>query len=223
MGFCGARSGRIVRSWLLEPLRDSNLELFALVAVWIASKVGHCKPFLWANAVYFHFHAAGGSATLPSLCNSFFRSTIRSQCQWRASKPWVIASSPTSISCAVILPVPWVHDKLFIPFLNAYLSWLKVFDVTSNAAGIGVLGGKSWLWLLLKNRLSWQGQLCYIPFVCCGILGSGTQHWIFKHLFHIPGGASHAFQVLWISYNLSLTHKQLLTLLKATYKTSQCE
>lgn len=39
MGFCGARSGRVVRSWLLEPLRDSNLELFALVAVWIASKV----------------------------------------------------------------------------------------------------------------------------------------------------------------------------------------
>uniref|UniRef100_A0A0A9DEB6 Uncharacterized protein n=1 Tax=Arundo donax TaxID=35708 RepID=A0A0A9DEB6_ARUDO len=39
MGFCGARSGRAVRSWLLEPLRDSNLELFALVAVWIASKI----------------------------------------------------------------------------------------------------------------------------------------------------------------------------------------
>lgn len=46
MGFCGARSGRVVRSWLLEPLRDSNLELFALVAVWIASKVRHCEPFL---------------------------------------------------------------------------------------------------------------------------------------------------------------------------------
>ncbi|KAJ1298065.1 hypothetical protein BS78_01G424800 [Paspalum vaginatum] len=39
MGFCGARSGRAVRSWLLEPLRDSNLELFSLVAVWIASKI----------------------------------------------------------------------------------------------------------------------------------------------------------------------------------------
>jgi hypothetical protein len=38
-GFCGA-TGRSVRSsWLLQPLRDSNLELFALVAVWIASKV----------------------------------------------------------------------------------------------------------------------------------------------------------------------------------------
>jgi hypothetical protein len=46
MGFCGARSGRAVRSWLLEPLRDSNLELFALVAVWIASKVRHCESFL---------------------------------------------------------------------------------------------------------------------------------------------------------------------------------
>ncbi|TVU47782.1 hypothetical protein EJB05_07391, partial [Eragrostis curvula] len=45
MGFCGARSGRSVRSWLLEPLRDSNLELFALVAVWIASKVHDLKPF----------------------------------------------------------------------------------------------------------------------------------------------------------------------------------
>ncbi|KAL5679766.1 hypothetical protein ACJX0J_006151, partial [Zea mays] len=44
MGFCGARSGRIVRSWLLEPLRDSNLELFALVAVWIASKIHDQKP-----------------------------------------------------------------------------------------------------------------------------------------------------------------------------------
>ncbi|KAM0882371.1 hypothetical protein ACQ4PT_032336 [Festuca glaucescens] len=39
MGFCGARSGRAVRSWLVEPLRDSNLQLFALVAVWIASKL----------------------------------------------------------------------------------------------------------------------------------------------------------------------------------------
>ena len=46
MGFCGARSGRVVRSWLLEPLRNSNLELFALVAVWIASKVRHCESFL---------------------------------------------------------------------------------------------------------------------------------------------------------------------------------
>lgn len=44
MGFCGARSGRVVRSWLLEPLRDSNLELFALVAVWIASKIHDQKP-----------------------------------------------------------------------------------------------------------------------------------------------------------------------------------
>ncbi|VAI07889.1 unnamed protein product [Triticum turgidum subsp. durum] len=39
MGFCGARSERAVRLWLIEPLGDSNLELFALVAVWIASKV----------------------------------------------------------------------------------------------------------------------------------------------------------------------------------------
>lgn len=31
-------------SWLLEPLRDSNLELFALVAVWIASKIHELKP-----------------------------------------------------------------------------------------------------------------------------------------------------------------------------------
>lgn len=44
MGFCGARSGRAVRSWLLEPLRDSNLELFALVAVWIASKIHDLRP-----------------------------------------------------------------------------------------------------------------------------------------------------------------------------------
>ncbi|XP_066354415.1 cyclin-J18-like isoform X1 [Miscanthus floridulus] len=44
MGFCGARSGRVVRSWLLEPLRDSNLELFALVAVWIASKIHDRRP-----------------------------------------------------------------------------------------------------------------------------------------------------------------------------------
>ncbi|OEL17255.1 Cyclin-J18-like [Dichanthelium oligosanthes] len=44
MGFCGARSRRVVRSWLLEPLRDSNLELFALVAVWIASKIHDLKP-----------------------------------------------------------------------------------------------------------------------------------------------------------------------------------
>ncbi|KAK3147869.1 hypothetical protein QOZ80_3BG0287780 [Eleusine coracana subsp. coracana] len=43
MGFCGA-SGRSVRSWLLEPLRDSNLELFALVALWIASKVHDVRP-----------------------------------------------------------------------------------------------------------------------------------------------------------------------------------
>lgn len=33
-----------MRSWLLEPLRDSNLELFALVAVWIASKVHEMRP-----------------------------------------------------------------------------------------------------------------------------------------------------------------------------------
>jgi hypothetical protein len=46
MGFCGARSGRAVRSWLVEPLRDSNLQLFALVAVWIASKViRYCLHF----------------------------------------------------------------------------------------------------------------------------------------------------------------------------------
>jgi hypothetical protein len=44
MGFCGARGGRAVTSWLLEPLRDSNLELFALVAVWIASKIHELKP-----------------------------------------------------------------------------------------------------------------------------------------------------------------------------------
>ncbi|KAG2553490.1 hypothetical protein PVAP13_9KG529100 [Panicum virgatum] len=44
MGFYGARSGRAVRSWLLEPLRDSNLELFALVAVWIASKIHDLRP-----------------------------------------------------------------------------------------------------------------------------------------------------------------------------------
>uniref|UniRef100_A0A453IJF9 Uncharacterized protein n=1 Tax=Aegilops tauschii subsp. strangulata TaxID=200361 RepID=A0A453IJF9_AEGTS len=44
MGFCGARSGRAVRSWLIEPLRDSNLELFALVAVWIASKIHEMRP-----------------------------------------------------------------------------------------------------------------------------------------------------------------------------------
>ncbi|KAL6596305.1 hypothetical protein ACP70R_047669 [Stipagrostis hirtigluma subsp. patula] len=44
VGFCGARSGRAVRSWLLEPLRDSNLELFALVAVWIASKIHDSRP-----------------------------------------------------------------------------------------------------------------------------------------------------------------------------------
>ncbi|RLN41252.1 cyclin-J18-like [Panicum miliaceum] len=44
MGFCGARSGRAVRSWLLEPPRDSNLELFALVAVWIASKIHDLRP-----------------------------------------------------------------------------------------------------------------------------------------------------------------------------------
>ncbi|OQU92938.1 hypothetical protein SORBI_3001G442700 [Sorghum bicolor] len=44
MGYCGARSGRVVRSWLLEPLRDSNLELFALVAVWIASKIHDRRP-----------------------------------------------------------------------------------------------------------------------------------------------------------------------------------
>ncbi|KAK8446370.1 hypothetical protein SEVIR_9G479200v4 [Setaria viridis] len=44
LGFCGARSGRAVRSWLLEPLRDSNLELFALVAVWIASKIHDLRP-----------------------------------------------------------------------------------------------------------------------------------------------------------------------------------
>ncbi|KAF0913420.1 hypothetical protein E2562_022206 [Oryza meyeriana var. granulata] len=36
--------GRAVSSWLLEPLRDSNLELFALVAVWIASKIDELKP-----------------------------------------------------------------------------------------------------------------------------------------------------------------------------------
>ncbi|KAM0835904.1 hypothetical protein ACQ4PT_062668 [Festuca glaucescens] len=44
MGFCGARSGRAVRSWLVEPLRDSNLQLFALVAVWIASKIHEMRP-----------------------------------------------------------------------------------------------------------------------------------------------------------------------------------
>ncbi|KAF8683477.1 hypothetical protein HU200_044384 [Digitaria exilis] len=44
MGFCGARSGRVARSWLLEPLRDSNLELFALVAVWISSKIHDLRP-----------------------------------------------------------------------------------------------------------------------------------------------------------------------------------
>ncbi|CAM0872189.1 unnamed protein product [Alopecurus aequalis] len=44
MGFCGARSGRAVRSWLIEPLRDSNLQLFALVAVWIASKIHAMRP-----------------------------------------------------------------------------------------------------------------------------------------------------------------------------------
>ncbi|CAL4930027.1 unnamed protein product [Urochloa decumbens] len=44
MGYCGARSRRAVRSWLLEPLRDSNLELFALVAVWIASKIHDLRP-----------------------------------------------------------------------------------------------------------------------------------------------------------------------------------
>ncbi|WVZ56153.1 hypothetical protein U9M48_006724 [Paspalum notatum var. saurae] len=49
MGFCGARSGRAVRSWLLEPLRDSNLELFALVAVWIASKIHDLKALSVKN------------------------------------------------------------------------------------------------------------------------------------------------------------------------------
>ncbi|XP_066388431.1 cyclin-J18-like isoform X1 [Miscanthus floridulus] len=44
MGYCGTRSGRVVRSWLLEPLRDSNLELFSLVAVWIASKIHDRRP-----------------------------------------------------------------------------------------------------------------------------------------------------------------------------------
>ncbi|VAH88602.1 unnamed protein product [Triticum turgidum subsp. durum] len=32
------------RSWLIEPLRDSNLELFVLVAVWIASKIHEMRP-----------------------------------------------------------------------------------------------------------------------------------------------------------------------------------
>ncbi|VAH88606.1 unnamed protein product [Triticum turgidum subsp. durum] len=44
MGFYGARSGWAIRSWLIEPLRDSNLELFVLVAVWIASKIHEMRP-----------------------------------------------------------------------------------------------------------------------------------------------------------------------------------
>jgi hypothetical protein len=67
MGFCGARSGRAVRSWLIEPLRDSNLELFALVAVWIASKV-IVSAFFLANSVC--MHAMGRIITFPFMLSS---------------------------------------------------------------------------------------------------------------------------------------------------------
>ena len=33
------------KSWLLQPLRESNLQLFALVAIWISSKI-HDSPSL---------------------------------------------------------------------------------------------------------------------------------------------------------------------------------
>jgi hypothetical protein len=81
-----------------------------------------------------------------------------------------------------------------------------MLSLTCNAAGIGVFGGNSWLRLLLDSIDRVNYVIFFLSF--CWILGSGSQHWIFKHCFHIPGGSSHPFQVIWIAYNLFLIRKQ---------------
>ncbi|XP_015161863.1 cyclin-J18-like [Solanum tuberosum] len=46
--FCPSLTGegtKDAKSWLLRPLRKSNLQLFALVAIWISSKI-HDSPSL---------------------------------------------------------------------------------------------------------------------------------------------------------------------------------
>ncbi|KAK4352121.1 hypothetical protein RND71_027639 [Anisodus tanguticus] len=39
-----SKSGNNPKSWLLQPIRESNLQLFALVAIWISNKIHDSPP-----------------------------------------------------------------------------------------------------------------------------------------------------------------------------------
>ncbi|KAL6867529.1 hypothetical protein ACP4OV_015553 [Aristida adscensionis] len=126
MGFCGARGGRsrAVRSWLLEPLRDSNLELFALVAVWIASKVTP-SAFPRANAV--RFALVDGSITFSSLFARFVAQ--------------IHDSRPLSVKSLKALGDRIIADQHFTcrDFASAELVFMEVVEYNIGSSSIAFI------------------------------------------------------------------------------------
>lgn len=69
VSFQRLEDGKVKQNWLLLPIGESNLQLFALVSLWISSKV--CGDFF-----YPFFFGSWGSYATAFLCSKFINLQI---------------------------------------------------------------------------------------------------------------------------------------------------